>query len=77
MKLGLHMEGDKKGGEIRRPNSDAMTRRQAIKKLGYASLSAATMMILLNTQSAKAASDAPEAPTAPASPSGGGSPIWN
>ena len=54
---------------------ELISRRQAIKKIGYASLSAATMMVLLNTQSAKAASNAPEAPTAPASP-GGGSPIW-
>lgn len=54
-----------------------ISRREALKKAGYIALSAATMMVLLNTQSAKAASNAPEAPSAPASPSGGGSPIWN
>jgi hypothetical protein len=62
--------------------NELISRRQAIKKIGYASLSAATMMVLLNTQSAKAASTAPEAPNkpqapnAPASGGGGGSPIW-
>ena len=55
---------------------DMITRRTAIKRMGYLSLSAATMMVLLNTQSAKAASNAPEAPSAP-DPGGGGDPIWN
>lgn len=56
-----------------------ITRRQALKKMGYVSLSAATMMILVNTQSAKAASTAPQEPTAPATPDSGGTgenPIW-
>ncbi|MDD2799222.1 MAG: hypothetical protein PHV20_11580 [Bacteroidales bacterium] len=63
----------KVGKELR---EDSISRRDAIKKMGYVALSAATMMVLLNSQSAKAASNAPEAPTAP-DPGGGGSPIWN
>lgn len=57
--------------------STLISRRKAIKKMGYIALSAATMATLLNTQSAKAASSAPQAPTEPADPGSGGSPIWN
>lgn len=71
------MEADKSNEGKRQETDDLMSRRKAIKKIGYASLSAATMMVLLNTQSAKAASDMPEAPTEPPSGGGGGSPIWN
>jgi hypothetical protein len=63
--------------ENEEPSDELISRRKALKKMGYMSLSAATMMVLLNTQQAKAASDAPEAPTAPAAPEGGGNPIWN
>ena len=63
--------------DVEESSDELMSRRAAIKRMGYISLSAATMMVLLNTQSAKAASNAPEAPSAPADPGGGGSPIWN
>lgn len=59
--------------------SSLISRRKALKKMGYVSLSAATMMILVNTQSAKAASTMPQEPTAPADPNGDGTgqnPIW-
>ncbi|MFZ4455366.1 MAG: hypothetical protein ACOYOT_04015 [Bacteroidales bacterium] len=63
--------------EVKESSNELISRRAAIKRMGYISLSAATMMVLLNTQSAKAASNAPEAPSAPADPGDGGSPIWN
>ena len=66
----------KAGTKKEHQEDELMSRRKAIKKLTYASLSIATMMILLNTQSSKAASNAPEAPAAPSTP-GGGDPIWN
>jgi hypothetical protein len=69
------MKENNKQIDIKPTGQDLISRRQAIKKIGYASLSAATMMVLLNTQSAKAASNAPEAPTTPPTP--GGDPIWD
>lgn len=50
-----------------------ISRKEAIKKTGYMAVSAATMMILLNSPKAHACSSEPAPPPAtPKKPSGGG-----
>jgi|GEM_PF-3696355 len=57
-------------------DSDLMDRRKAIKKMGYRTLSAATMMVLLNTPQAVMATP-PDEPENPNTPSDGvEEPIW-
>lgn len=46
---------------------ELINRREALTKAGYLSLSAATMMILMKSQPAKAASTAPEVVNSPSS----------
>jgi hypothetical protein len=55
----------------------AISRKDAIKKAGYMAVSAATMMILLNSQAEAHSSPAPPPPTGGGggSPTGGGG-IW-
>jgi len=61
-------ENTEKGNEI--------TRKDALKKMGYAALTATTFMALLNSpRTAAAASATPEAPPPPVVP--GGSSPWN
>lgn len=55
--------------------NEAITRKEAIKKAGYMTLSAATMMLLLNSQASAHGSPAPPPPTQRSgNPQGGG--IW-
>jgi len=61
------------------PETNEMTRRAAIKKIGYAAATTSMMMILLNSQSARATSvnTGPSAPTTNTN-GGGTSPVnWN
>jgi hypothetical protein len=51
-----------------------ISRKEAIKKTGYIAVSAATMMILLNSPKAQACSDAPAPPPDKPKNTGGGGP---
>ncbi len=64
--------------KIDEQNADAelMDRRKALKKLGYRTLSAATMMVLLNTPQAVMATTTPSNPNDTDDGGGGGSPVW-
>jgi|GEM_PF-5107366 len=54
-------------------NEEEISRREAIKKIGYATATASMMMVLLNTQQARASSNEP----AKAGTSGGQTTLWN
>mgnify|MGYP000858128948 CR=1 FL=1 len=57
-------------------SNKSISRKEAIKKAGYMAVSAATMMILLNSQAEAHTSPAPPPPTGGGgSPTGGGG-IW-
>jgi len=58
-------------------SNKSISRKEAIKKAGYMAVSAATMMILLNSQAEAHTSPAPPPPTGGGggAPSGGGG-IW-
>lgn len=55
------MEKDKKAVENNQDKGEKISRKNAIKKVGYAAFSAATMMFLLN-EPAKAVFHSPELP---------------
>lgn len=60
--------------EIEDINVKKISRKEAIKKTGYMAVSAATMMILLNSPKAQASSDAPAPPPECPNKSNGGGP---